>query len=157
MQNVFHSLKQPFFSLHQELLPTSILLNNQYLLHYPHRFAYDIAISLYYWLWMLEIMKPELQNDDNRRKDISIHFLKNFITGYQTEYHFLKEWLDMMPVFVAIRQMELYLIFEERFGHITDLNSQLYLQTAQFKKNLLEKKQVVPFGVFTRKYYSLLV
>lgn len=120
-------------------------------------FAYDIAISLYYWLWMVEIMKPELQNDDNRRKNISIHFLQNFITGYQTEYHFSKEWLDMMPVFVAIRQMELYLIFEERFGHITDLNSKLYLQTAQFKKNVLEKKQVVPFGVFARKHYSLLI
>jgi hypothetical protein len=37
MQNVFHSLKQSFFSLHQELLPTSILLNNQNLLHYPHK------------------------------------------------------------------------------------------------------------------------
>jgi hypothetical protein len=60
-------------------------------------------------------------------------------------------------VFVAIRQMELYLIFEERFGHITDINSKLYLQTAQFKKNVLEGKQVVPFGVFARNNYSLLV
>ena len=67
-------------------------------------FAYDVAISLFY-----VVMGAENEAES------ALDFLRNFIIGYQIENQFRAEWLKQIPVFLKMREIDLYAIIHRSF------------------------------------------
>jgi len=67
-------------------------------------FAYDIAIVLFY-----KVMGAE---------DIAVYtheFMHAFISGYQREHTFNPKWLDLIPTFLKMREIDLYAVIHRDF------------------------------------------
>ena len=67
-------------------------------------FANDIAVVLFYM---------QLNTEDPAA--FSIDFMRKFIVGYQIENEFDLAWLEMIPKFLKIREIELYMIIHRSF------------------------------------------
>lgn len=67
-------------------------------------FANDIAIVLFYVVMGKEEQAAFTEN-----------FMKHFIRGYQTENKFKPEWLDLFPIFLKMRELDLTAIIHRSF------------------------------------------
>lgn len=60
----------------------------------------DIAMALFYAL------RPRGQKPHGR--DFATHFLTCFMRGYRREFDLSREWLEMIPLFLRLREIDLY-------------------------------------------------
>ena len=67
-----------------------------------HWFAFDIAIPLFYALRDSKI--------DPGDKVFADHFMEIFMAGYKEENTIDKSWLERIPLFLKVREMELYFL-----------------------------------------------
>jgi amicoumacin kinase len=118
-------------------------------------FVFDIAISLYYMFWNSDIKEASWYQDANTRSTQSIYFLQKLIKGYQNQFPLPKSWNSMMPVFLELRQLDLYLVFEDRFGHVTDQTTMPYILTHQYKQRIINQIPPIPLDVFEEKNYKI--
>lgn len=81
-----------------------------------HWFAYDVMVPLFHLPIEDRGAKPE------RDREIATFFLKHFLTGYQTKAPFPREWLDYLPLFLRLRDWQLY-IFAWRTWSEEDANA----------------------------------
>lgn len=113
-------------------------------------YVYDIAMALYYWFWGADRKGTFLATNLTARAEDAVRFLRTFLSGYKKAFPLPKEWLQMIPVFLVIRQMELYFVFENRFGNLPDTTAPLAKLKQFFQDQVLEKKPHIPLEVFTR-------
>ncbi|GAA0363013.1 phosphotransferase enzyme family protein [Bacillus horti] len=66
-------------------------------------FVSDIAIPLFYSLY------GSLSGDD--KISFTRIFMKNFLAGYLTEHCLDKFWLEQLPLFLKLREIELYVVY----------------------------------------------
>jgi Ser/Thr protein kinase RdoA (MazF antagonist) len=71
-------------------------------------FANDIAIVLFYM---------QLGAEDPAK--FSLNFMRNFIVGYQIENKFDPQWMDLIPVFMKMREIDLYAIIHRSYDVAT--------------------------------------
>jgi len=77
-------------------------------------FIHDIAIPLYYTLsWSM----PESYGGDV--KLFATDYVRAFWAGYQTEYPLDPSWLDELPYFLRLRDLELFLVFTKKVDPAT--------------------------------------
>ncbi|HKJ26954.1 MAG TPA: phosphotransferase, partial [Anaerolineales bacterium] len=74
-------------------------------------FANDIAIALFYRI-----------SGAKRKTAFIDNFMKHFISGYQTENNFRAEWLDLIPMFLKQREIDLYAVVHRSFDMATTDN-----------------------------------
>lgn len=65
-------------------------------------FISDIAIALFYCLLGFDTHE--------KRVDFSDHFLKALLKGYEEENHLSSEWISLLPDFLKLREIELYIV-----------------------------------------------
>ena len=94
-------------------------------------FANDIAISLFYM-----VMGAEDPAGFTR------HYLKNFIQGYQTENAFNPDWLELIPLFLKMREIDLYAIIHRSFD-VENLDDDWCIWYLEGRKRKIE--QEVPY------------
>lgn len=113
-------------------------------------FMFDIAMALYYSFWNADLKEETWYQNSNERAETSILILQHLIKGYKKEFPLCKEWKEMLPVFLYIRQLQLYFVFVDRFGHVTDPTSMPYILTNQYKVRLLNHVPPIPLQVFSQ-------
>jgi len=118
-------------------------------------FVFDIAIALYYIFWDSDLKEATWYQNPKERSEQSVYFLQQFIKGYKTQFNLPDSWLKMIPVFLELRQLDLYLIFEDRFSKITDTSSMTYLMINQYKQRILNHVPPIPTDVFDEKWYRI--
>lgn len=118
-------------------------------------FVFDIAIALYYIFWNDDLKEPTWYQNAKVRTEQAIYFIQQFIKGYQQEFKLPKEWLTMIPVFLELRQLDLYLVFEDRFSEIVDENSIPFKLIHQYKQRIMNHIPPVPLDVFKKEWYKL--
>ncbi len=79
--------------------------------HYDY-FAFDIMIPLYY------AMLDESIGDDNT--EFAGKFFKHFISGYRRENKVEKWWLEYLPDFMKLREIDLYSVILRENAHETN-------------------------------------
>jgi Ser/Thr protein kinase RdoA (MazF antagonist) len=119
-------------------------------------FVFDIAISLYYIFWNSDLKETTWYQNPKERSEQAIYFLQQIIKGYQPEFKLPEEWLRMIPLFLELRQLDLYLVFEDRFENIVDQNSMPYLMINQYKQRILNQIPPVPLDVFDPSLYKII-
>lgn len=119
-------------------------------------FVFDLAISLYYIFWNSDLKESTWYQNPKERSEQAIYFLQQLIKGYQTESKLPDEWLKMLPLFLEFRQLDLYLVFEDRFNNLTDQTAMPYLMINQYKQRILNQIPPVPLDVFDPKWYKII-
>ncbi|MCE5223988.1 phosphotransferase [bacterium] len=117
-------------------------------------YVYDIAMALYYWFWGADRKGSSLSTNQTARAEDAVRFLRFFLSGYTKEFPLPDKWLEMMPIFLVIRQMELYFVFESRFGTITDESSPLSKLKQFFQDQVVNKKPHIPLEVFKKDNFK---
>ena len=89
-----------------------------------HYYVSDIAIPVYYAVW---------RKCGNEAKEIraqfATEFLFWFLKGYREETNISNEWLRTLPLFLRLRDYELYTVFHKKFNRSTmDEEVRGYLQ-----------------------------
>ena len=112
-------------------------------------FVFDIAIVLYYSFWLADLKEETWYQNTVERSETSIFILQHLLKGYEKEFPLCKEWKEMLPVFLYLRQMELYFVFMDRFDHETNPTSMSYILTNQYKARLLNYVPPIPLNVFS--------
>lgn len=78
-----------------------------------HWFAFDIAIPLFYVLRHKSI--------DSKDAVFARNFMSSFLDGYRRENKIEKFWLERIPLFLKVREMQLYIILlAENAGNLND-------------------------------------
>lgn len=62
-------------------------------------FAFDIAVALFYMI--TNARNPE---------ELAVQFLKPYLTGYSREHRLNRTWLEHIPLFLQIREADLYAV-----------------------------------------------
>lgn len=79
-------------------------------------FANDIAMALFYAIPM--------DGDEEERQRLAQQFYTDFMAGYRDEMSIEDKWLDLIPVFLKHRELDLYICqFDECEGDINRLDS----------------------------------
>ncbi len=68
-----------------------------------HWFAYDLAVPV--WHYPLK----DRRQDPSRDRAILTQFLQEFIRGYQQVSTFQRQWLEQMPLFFRLRDLQLFI------------------------------------------------
>jgi Ser/Thr protein kinase RdoA (MazF antagonist) len=118
-------------------------------------FVYDIAMTLYYWFWGADRKGSSLSTNQTARAEDAVRFLRLFLAGYSKAFPLPDDWLEMIPTFLVIRQMELYFVFESRFGTISDESSPLEKLKCFFQDQVLNKKPHIPLEVFKKDNFKI--
>lgn len=87
-------------------------------------FAYDIAIVLFYMLTGRE-----------EKTDFALDFMQHFLTGYRQEYALDPGWLETIPLFLKMREIDLYGVIVRDF----DLDNLEDPWVARFMKGRKER------------------
>ncbi|MFZ5981909.1 MAG: phosphotransferase enzyme family protein [Candidatus Zixiibacteriota bacterium] len=78
-----------------------------------HWFAFDIAIPLFY------VLRDARVNPDDMA--FASGFMTAFMTGYNQENHLDREWMERLPLFLKLRELELYcLLLDMEPGQMND-------------------------------------
>lgn len=78
-----------------------------------HWFAFDIAIPLFYVLRDKSV--------DPNDTVFAGNFMSRFLNGYRRENKIEKFWLERIPLFLKVREMELYIVLlAENAGNLND-------------------------------------
>ncbi len=64
-------------------------------------FIYDIAMALFYAV-------PIAHPDETMRTEAAMNFLQPFLKGYRAENNLSKSWLTHLPLFLKLREIDLY-------------------------------------------------
>ena len=72
----------------------------------------------------------------------ALHFMDQFTKGYQLENNFELDWLDQLPLFMKMREIELYGIIHRSFDLAT-MDDEWNLRYMAGRKEKIEKD--VPF------------
>ena len=97
--------------VHGDLHHGNFFVNNGHLTVFDfddclyHWFAYDIGIPLFYLL-----QDARIKRDDT---EYALKFMTAFTDGYKRENRLEREWLELLPLFMKVREMELYFILLE--------------------------------------------
>lgn len=73
-------------------------------------FASDIAIAVYYTIWLLRGSYQQEEKDAYAK-----WFLENFMAGYNEENTLDGFWLNEIPFFLKLRDITLYTVFHKKF------------------------------------------
>ncbi len=89
-----------------------------------HYYVSDIAIPVYYAVWR------KCGNESKEvRTQYATEFLYWFLKGYRKETTISNEWLRTLPLFLRLRDYELYTVFHKKFNKSTmDEEVRGYLQ-----------------------------
>ena len=68
-----------------------------------HWFAYDLAVPIYHF------PLKDREQDLVRDRATLTHFFQEFIRGYQQENIFQRQWLEQMPLFFRLRDLQLFI------------------------------------------------
>lgn len=68
-------------------------------------FAHDLAVPLFYALLDKRLV--------DGRKDFDRYFMERFMSGYNEEYRVDARWLDSIPLFLKMREFDIYLILSQ--------------------------------------------
>jgi len=71
-------------------------------------FAQDIAVSFYHAVWQGMAFNPENQT-------FPYEFIKSFFKGYRNECELKKETIEQIPLFLKLREVFLYRLFNEKW------------------------------------------
>jgi len=116
-------------------------------------YVYDIAMALYYWFWGADRKRSSLSINHAARADDAVRFLRLFLSGYTKAFPLPDDWLQTIPTCLVIRQMELYFVFESRFGDLPDKTSPLSKLKQFFRDQVVEKHPHIPLEVFSEKNF----
>ena len=94
-------------------------------------FANDIAIVLFY-------MALNVEDQAN----FALNFMRQFIIGYSLENRFEPEWLDQLPAFMKMREIDLYGVIHRSFD-VETMEDEWNLRYLASRKARIE--QDVPF------------
>lgn len=100
-------------------------------------FANDIAIALYYALWM-----PKREITD--KLAFVKEYMANFLNGYEQELAFDRAWLKYFPDFLQLRHLTIYIVLH-RSWDLTSLNERQQAVLKQVSNDLLENRPYVDF------------
>jgi len=75
-------------------------------------FAFDLAMPLLYVL-----RNKDVKPDDN---EFAVHFLQEMIKGYNSENKFQSEWLEYFPLFMKLRELDLYSVLMHEGAEVVD-------------------------------------
>lgn len=104
-------------------------------------FANDIAIALYYALW---IPKREITDKSQFIKE----YLTSFLEGYEQELVFERSWLQYFHDFFRLRHLTLYIVLH-RSWDLTNLSERQKSLLKQYSDDLFENRRVVDFDFST--------
>ncbi len=100
-------------------------------------FLSDIAIPLYYSVWM------KLRNEDlETRSAFGESFLSAFLKGYLDEFEVEEEWIKNIPVFLELRDLSLYTVFHKKWDmeNLSEVEESI---VSQIRKRLLSNEPIV--------------
>lgn len=102
-----------------------------------HYFVSDIAIPLYYSVWFT------YRNESLReRSKFGTEMLTHFLSGYLQENHMSDEWLARIPLFLKLRDYDLYTVFHKKFDKST-MDGKTAEMLKQIRDRILRKEQIV--------------
>ena len=100
--------RETYGLIHSDLHHGNFFINNGDIIpfdfddcHY-NWFVHDLAIPLFYAL------RSSFVNGD--RKDFARRFMSAFMAGYSDENYLDPKWLEQIPTFLKLREMDLYII-----------------------------------------------
>ena len=102
-----------------------------------HYLVSDIAIPLYYSVWFVH-RGENLQSRSAFGEDMLYHFL----AGYLEEYEMSDEWIKQIPLFLKLRDFELYSVFHKKFD-LQNMNDREKEVLQQLKERLLHNEPIV--------------
>lgn len=102
-----------------------------------HYLVSDIAIPLYYSVWFVH-RGENLQS----RSTFGEEMLHHFLVGYLKEYEMSDEWLKKIPLFLTLRDFELYSVFHKKFD-LENMNDREKEVLHQLKERLLHDEPIV--------------
>lgn len=91
---------------------------------YGH-YIYDIAMVLFYAV-----------TNEPEPEALGRHFLSHFLEGYRQESHLPAEWLQHIPAFMKLRELDLYAII---FRSFDDVENIAHTWTANFMRGRRER------------------
>lgn len=105
-----------------------------------HWFASDIAIALYYSLFMIK---------ESERETFTHRFMSSFMEGYREEHDLESEWMERIPEFLKLRDIALYAVFYKKLDmdHINEDRKNLLAALKYRIENSLPAVQV-DFSLF---------
>lgn len=74
-------------------------------------FASDIAIAIFYSVWSLCHDYSQIDKDNFAKR-----FFSSFMEGYNEENELDDYWLDQIPYFMMLRDINLYAVFHKKIG-----------------------------------------
>jgi Ser/Thr protein kinase RdoA (MazF antagonist) len=89
-------------------------------------FANDIAIVLFYMV--IDQVDPVAFTGS---------FMTHFVQGYKQENHFKTEWLELIPLFLKMREIDLYAIIHRSYD-VETMDDPWNLRYMKNRKNLIE-------------------
>jgi Ser/Thr protein kinase RdoA (MazF antagonist) len=118
-------------------------------------FVFDIAIALYYIFWNSDLKEETWYQDSGERSEKAKYFLTHLFKGYQEEFRLPACWFQMIPFFLELRQLDLYLVFKDRFGDSADLSTMPVKLLNQYEQRILNQVPFMPQDVFDPAFYSI--
>ncbi|WP_096155915.1 phosphotransferase enzyme family protein [Bacillus sp. FJAT-45066] len=102
-----------------------------------HYLVSDIAIPLYYSVWFVH-------RDENlqSRSAFGAEMLYHFLVGYLEEYEMSDDWLKRIPLFLKLRDYELYSVFHKKFD-LQNMSDREKAVLNQLKERLLTDELIV--------------
>lgn len=77
-----------------------------------HWFMTDIGIALYHALWAR-------RQSGQTPEDFAVHFIQNFMRGYNREHSLDVAWFRRLPMFLSYRRLLLYMVFSREWKNPT--------------------------------------
>ncbi|MBM7704409.1 phosphotransferase enzyme family protein [Metabacillus iocasae] len=102
-----------------------------------HYLISDIAIPLYYHIWFHH-RNEDVETRSKRGEDMLVHFL----SGYLREHDMSDEWISRIPLFLALRDYELYAVFHKKWD-VTALDEREAALLDQIRDRLVRYEPIV--------------
>lgn len=108
-----------------------------------HYFASDIAIPLYY-----ATNSKHFYSTRDERNRFAKKFLTAFLDGYEEENKFFSDWIEMIPLFLQLRDSELYAVFNKKVAP-EERNDRVKHWMKEIKQRMEENVAIVDIDFLT--------
>ncbi|MEH7344049.1 phosphotransferase [Bacillus sp. JJ1532] len=102
-----------------------------------HWLVSDIAIPLYY-----SCLSSFTAKEINEREEFGRLFIDAFLAGYKTENNLPHGWEEQMPLFLMLRDITLYSVFNKKIAP-EDRNERVIRLMDEIKSRIEQKKSIV--------------